>query len=835
MFATTFPYFLQRWLRGSKPLLTALALLLGSTAVCAQNVADSFLPQPNAPVRALVVQNDGRILVGGDYTQIAGVTRRALSRLNADGEIDLSFGVQIGNGEVHAIALQPDGRVVIGGSFTQIGVSVRQRIARLNTDGSVDPSFNPGANDLVRSLLIEPDGAILVGGDFTQIGGQTRNRLARVSASGTLDADFQPSANASVRALARLSDGRIWAGGDFTQIGPFPRSRLARLHPNGGLDQTQTRTANATVHSIVVDVDGSTLIGGEFTQILVAVGPAVVRNRLARFAADGQLMAFDPNANGTVFGLDVRSDGDVLVAGDFTQVGGQQRIRYARLSPVGELRTGMGYGPNGGPSLVVAADPVGRTLLGGSWFGDQPGGVGGAARLLRIYDELGLERPAHSMTDANAVVFALASNPSGQTLVAGRFTGFGGFPRGRGALFNMLLSNFDPELTESAGLIEALAVAFRDNGAMIFGGLFNKVKNITNPNYAFFHPGGGFATSAVLPNSRVNAMAVQSDGKLLLAGSFTQLHNQTRQRIGRLNADGSLDTGFNIAVDGAVLALALQADGKIVIGGEFNQVGGQPRSRIARLHGDGSLDTGFNASAVGDVFALAVEADGRILVGGAFTTFNGVGRARLARVHSDGSLDSLNPAPNAPVYAIAALVNGQIMVAGGFNQIGGQSRGRLARLHNDGSVDLDFSVNANNSIHSLLVHPEGRLMIGGVFTNLDGVAHERLARLGVAVPVTSSLAVEGSSVIWRRGGPGPELAQAPQLQFSLDGVSYSPIATMTRIAGGWSVSGFEPPVNQIYYLRVRARPGPAGVSLFEVTTRLLGGVPDLIMATGFES
>ena len=164
------------------------------------------------------------------------------------------------------------------------------------------------------------------------------------------------------------------------------------------------------------------------------------------------------------------------------------------------------------------------------------------------------------------------------------------------------------------------------------------------------------------PITTVSTLAVQADGKILVGGDFTTLGGggtgtTTRNRIGRLNADGSLDTSFNPGANGSVLALAVQADGKILVGGDFTTLGGggtgtTTRNYIGRLNADGSLDTSFDPGANDYVCALAVQADGKILVGGAFTTLGGGGtgtttRNYIGRLNADGSLDtSFDPGAN---------------------------------------------------------------------------------------------------------------------------------------------------------------------------------------------
>ena len=137
---------------------------------------------------------------------------------------------------------------------------------------------------------------------------------------------------------------------------------------------------------------------------------------------------------------------------------------------------------------------------------------------------------------------------------------------------------------------------------------------------------------------------MQADGKILVGGDFTTLGGggtgtTTRNYLGRLNADGSSTTSFDPGAGGnspvVVGALAVQADGKILVGGKFTRLGGgtgtTTRNYLGRLNADGSLDTGFDPGANDSVRALAVQADGKILVGGHFTLLGGGGFGTTAR------------------------------------------------------------------------------------------------------------------------------------------------------------------------------------------------------------
>src|SRR5438093_670306 len=129
-----------------------LLLLLVTAPVQAQSALDGFDPNADGVVFAVVVQPDGKILIGGDFTTLspnggAAVTRNRIARLNPDGTLD-AFNPNA-NGTVYAIAVQADGKILAGGLFTSIGGQTRNRIARLNSDGTLETAFDPNANNEV--------------------------------------------------------------------------------------------------------------------------------------------------------------------------------------------------------------------------------------------------------------------------------------------------------------------------------------------------------------------------------------------------------------------------------------------------------------------------------------------------------------------------------------------------------------------------------------------------------------------------------------------------------------------------------------------------------------
>jgi uncharacterized delta-60 repeat protein len=245
------------------------------------------------------------------------------------------------------------------------------------------------------------------------------------------------------------------------------------------------------------------------------------------------------------------------------------------------------------------------------------------------------------------------------------------------------------------------ALALQPNGKIVVGGRFTTVQPgatgtaVTRNHVARFNADGTLDTAYnPNPNSLVLALASQlapsdfagatripsGDGKIIIAGGFTSFlpggtttsqpagtaGATTRNRIARLNANGTVDSDFDPNANNAVATLAIQRDGKIVLGGSFTTL--QPigndvsatRNRIARLNANGTLDSEFYPNVGGSVLSVAVAPDGGVMVGGYFTSVWGRGtvttsRSYVARINPDGSFD---PAFNAGAnFAVAAFAS----------------------------------------------------------------------------------------------------------------------------------------------------------------------------------
>ncbi len=290
--------------------------------------------------------------------------------------------------------------------------------------------------------------------------------------------------------------------------------------------------------------------------------------------------------------------------------------------------------------------------------------------------------------------------------------------------------------------------------------IFTSTYNIKYPKYPagtmdidFLKAAGSGADNCVC------AIALQDDGKIIIGGFFESYNGELRGCVARLNANGSLDTNFLSTGDGAdnpVLALAVQEDGKILIAGKFDSYNGTDRGYIARLNTDGSLDTGFlgmGNGANGNVYSLAVQDDGKILIGGWFTSYNDTNRMHIARLNADGSLDTgflaAETGANGDIYSLVIQGDGKSLIGGEFTQYNGTRRDRVARLNLDGSLDTSFlstGAGADGSVSSLAVQRNGKVLICGEFKTYSGANRERVARLNIDGSLDTGFQVTGEDV-----------------------------------------------------------------------------------------
>lgn len=862
------------------------------TRLNADGSVDSSFTSPtgiDGTVYALARQVDGKVIVGGNFYGVNGSNNRGIARLNADGSRDatanwVSNGVRT-DGTVNAICVQPDGKILIGGTFSQVNGLARNRLARLNSDGTLDMGFvvGGGPGGAVAALVMQADGRILVGGQFSTYNGVAHNPVARLNADGSLDTSFDsgPAINGYVACINVLANGSILLGGG---ISAGNNSRMVQLTASGALDTSFSvgNTINSELLVAAVQGDGKILIGGYFSSI-----NGVSRPGIARLQANGSLdTSFDPGLglNDLPYALVLDNSGQVVVGGKFTRAGGQVRNHIVRLdnlsAPVitsqpqsllvaagtnitfsvtaagaqplayqwyfnGALRAGanlatlsltdvqaadvgnytvvvtnaqgsttssvavltLGTAPvvtlqplsvmgNVGDTVSFVVAGTGSPAVNFQWQFNGTNLAGAAGTTLTLANVQPAQAGNYTVVLSNALGTAVSTvatlavlsppiiltQPQNQGVSLGADATFSILATGNPAVSYQWFSNTVPVPEATNATFTVTNVQAGQNGTVVFAVVSNALGTVTSANATLVlasrpvittQPqgttvarGGTAVFSVVATGSAPLSYQWSLNGtNLAVAGAATlTLTNVQPSQAGSyvvtvsnaggsvvssaaaltvidLPTAGSLDNAFNVGTGGnaPVYAIAQQPDGLLVIGGAFDQFNGAALRRIARLKPDGSLDPAFNpgVGADGSVYAVALQANGQIVIGGGFFGVNGVSHRGIARLNADGSVDtSGNWASNGArtdgnVNAVVIQPDGKIIMGGAFGSVNGVPRNRLARLNADGTLDTAFVPGAgpNNAVLGLALRSDGEILVAGQFNAYNGARHNPVALL----------------------------------------------------------------------------------------------------------
>lgn len=695
------------------------------------------------------VQSDGKIIIGGDFTAYNGTSRNHIARLNADGSLDNSFNPGTGAYfTIRAISIQSDGKIIIGGDFTTYNGVSRNHIARINANGSLDYTFSPGtgANAIVRTISIQTDGKIVITGDFTAFNGWTRNYITRLNTDGSLDFSFIPGNGATnyIPASAIQNDGKIIIGGDFTSYNGTSRNRIARLKSTGSIDSTFNpgSGANGTVETVVVQNDGKIIIGGKFTTY-----NGTSSDHVARLNTDGSLdLTFNSGLASIVhvYSTALQSDGKLLIGWNCF-MSSENYYRVNRLNTNGTVDNTFKTGNTDYFIQNINIQSVGKILVTGSfiYYADKNVNFNSTNYITRLNDDGSLDGTFNPQTGANNSVYTTTFQSDKNIIIGGKFSYYND-----SVSYGITRVNYigKPDgtfgRTGSDVLNSVFSSAVQNDGKIILGGKYffdSKSKKIFG--IARFNSNGKMDETFNHGNgaiSNVYSISIDTTGKIIVGGDFTSFNSTTKNRIIRLNNDGTLDNTFNpgTGANRCIYSTAIQKDGKIIIAGEFISFNGVTINRIARLNSDGSRDNTFNpgTGVNNTIYSIAIQNDGKIIIGGNFSSVNGISKTHLARFNSDGSLDNtfnLGYGPNYLVYSVAIQNDGKIIIGGNFTQYNGTVRNYIAKLNSDGTLDniFDPGAGANNAIRTVMIQSDAKIVIGGDFTSYNGTGRNRVARI----------------------------------------------------------------------------------------------------------
>jgi uncharacterized delta-60 repeat protein len=376
------------------PIASVASLLFHSPCLLA---ADPVSPRnANGSITKAIPQPDGKVIVVGNFSYIGNVEKAGIARLNADGTLDPTFDAGTGADEaIDLVALQSDGKVLMAGSFTTVAGKARARVARLNSDGTLDLSFDPGTGPTepgipgtsdgpatIFHLVVDGSGKALLAGSFFAFNGVPRRFLVRLDMNGSVDPTFDAgktfgrisggSSPGFVKRVALYPDGQLIAIGLFAAGGG--KYDFVRVAVDGTVDQgfLAQGVSNAAV---AAQPDGRVLVGDGIVngvngglnrvnadgQTDITFHAATNRPIDLRLQPDGRILLLDSNLrrlnyNGTndltfappqlssgrsdslnLKGMELQADGRILIYGSFSKVNGVPRIGVARLLADGSV------------------------------------------------------------------------------------------------------------------------------------------------------------------------------------------------------------------------------------------------------------------------------------------------------------------------------------------------------------------------------------------------------------------------------------------------------------------------------------------------------------------
>lgn len=633
----------------------------------------SAVPGCDGAVRRILLVPGNLIMLGGDFTSVNATPRNKLARVDLNGVADPTFNLGGSGvvGQVRAMALQPDGRVIVGGLLSSYNGIARSNLFRVLANGSLDGSYmstaGAGADGAVNDIVMA-GAAHLAAGAFLNVNGTFRSGLVKLSAAGSIVTTYAPP---------------VGSFGEFTQVvaltgGATLEVRRALI----GFSNSQYLVAS---HSVTGVADGSlatgiensatAAIGGYGEQFgagavgcLVAEAPSGAiyvlgescNRGLLRFASDGSL---DPsfNCGYGLLGSSSRSparnvhlpaielcNADALWVGCAVQDG-------TGLMRGPTIRNANGGLASGWPPSTLPVSYEAFYAMSGNTSGGLA--VSHAQRTYEVLDATGNHTgvfnstgliPRYS-TGRNALVWY----GDGRVLVGGAENVT---PDPDPAVLSRYLIDgvLDPSFTEplaATGAERVETVALATSGRIYIAGTFSSINGNARGRIArllsngaldlTFDPLGGF-------NDTVRDILEQPDGKVLCTGDFTTYRGSSAPGICRLNADATLDPTFNAGtgLNGEGWKLLRRSDGLIYASGRFTHYNGAPRGSLVAINSDGSVNTGFdtgagfrdnagNAALVND---MVLQSTGQIVAVGEFTQYQGIGRNRIARIGTAGAM-----------------------------------------------------------------------------------------------------------------------------------------------------------------------------------------------------
>ena len=662
-------------------------------------------PGANATVQTVVAAPEGAVFAAGNFTVFNDTPRSGVVRLNSDGSLDPAFAPAFtlpADGGVFVVTPLPDGKVLVGGRFSDLNGSGRRTLVRLLANGTIDPSFQAGFPDLsgVLAIAVDDTGGIYAGGAFAMVDGVRRASLVRLRANGALDPAFTPPpivgiGSPVVTAIVVQRDAKVLVGGQFQASEGVERwDNLMRLRDTGEIDsdfrsQAAVNGAQA-IAALALEGTGHLLVAGTFPFSGQQSGQALRRLRPDGTRDEGFRPEFRTSTNSpaTLNTLLIDAAGRTVVGGDFATVNGEPQPWMARVLADGsrDPRFSPAQSPDG-EVTTLDRDSLGRILLGGDFRKIGAASPGRIARLLNPpLPPLILQQPQATTTSRGGNVALRVRAEADTTNIYKWYRNGTLIPGETGAELYLVnataTDSYLVQVSNLGGVLQSTAVTVtvlpRTAGALD----------------ASFLPAPVTENAPAFSNV-YSVRALRPDGRLLVeVGGFRE------HTVLQLQPDGSRDPGFRITLPNPtgsthlLDAITLLPDGRLLLHFPSSE------APLARYTVEGIRDPAFSLrglapSSTARSMLVAPLGDGRLLIAGRLMV--GPAEYALVRVTPNGDYDPSYPGLRTsalggfPVSWLQLLDDGKVMIGGVFNRVNGASNPGLARLTPSGEVDASYT------------------------------------------------------------------------------------------------------------------------------------------------
>ncbi len=699
-------------------------------------------------------QSDGRLVTVGRSESGTGNGNMGLARFDADGSLDQSFGDNgrvmptIGpSGILHAVAIQADGKIVAAG-VSGSGFDKRFAIIRLNPDGSFDNNFNEVGSKIITSqvgvaysVMIQDDGKLVIVG----VTGNSTDDFAvvRLNEDGSFDTSFNgtgiarisigPGIHDTSYVFAGLlqSDGKIVVGGTIFNTGGTLPLALVRFKQDGSQDMgfgdggsTIVELSAPVFHlgGMSEQADGKIVVAGTSSGFNSGFDFAVIRFSSdgaldTSFGEQGKVVTSTSSGGEEVNALTINGDGNIIAAGCREDVlnSGSKHHTLVQYDSNGMLDPAFG---NGGilRESISANQDCARSLLTGS---DNKIKVGGY----------------RNEADSDFSILALNADGSRDQMFSsdGLISAYLGVAKFRNERVNALAVQQDGK---------TVAVSYDSTLGNLFAFVRFNCDGSIDPSFdgdgkvALLPPSG----SGVQNDGSANAISIQPDGKIVAAGNaIDRSANRADIILMRLLPDGSPDPSFGI--NGVVATrpsqsrttirgLAIQSDGRIVVAGEVGPGSSSSTFIVVRYMPNGSLDSTFGTGGIvitqfqtkDGAYSVVLQMDGRIVVSGYSTPgTGGFPIGAMERLNDNGTLDS-SFGQGGKLLTGIRFISSAIQPDGKILLLPDVSPFSVGRVNADGSWDqtfgdgggfVDTAVGFSSKATSIVLEGDGKILLAG--------------------------------------------------------------------------------------------------------------------------